>query len=1131
MTAGSYRTTLATPGVQALLWTQLLGAANDNVLRMVTIFHATRTLGPVNGPALVGAIFILPFVLFSGWAGHLADTVSKRTVLVWMKVLEAGAMALAAVALVSGRLEPLFVVLFFMATQSTFFGPAKYGIVPELVPDTEISRVNGLLEMTLFTAIIGGTWIGAELYGAWADAPWRLGLVLIAIAVAGAVASLGIVPVRAARPGQRFTWNPWAEIGRGVRRLWPDGTLWMTAVGLTYFWFLGALLQLALLDFGATALGVGEAAQGRLYTFLAVGIGLGSLLAGRLSGDKVELGLVPLGAMALGVFSLLLVATPPSYLLAAIVLVALGVGGGLFAVPLNALIQQQPAEEEKGRVLATSGFMGTMGILLASAVLWLLGTVLGLSAGRILTMAGVFTLVSSVYVLWRVPRFFVRFVLWMLTHTLYRIRIVGRPNIPTRGPALIIANHVSLVDGALIGACIQRFVRFLVWGPYFRTRGLHFILKSLHAIPVTAGNRREVVAALQRAREELVAGHVVCIFVEGAVTRSGNLLPIRKGFEKVVAGLDVPIIPVYLDRVWGSIFSYKHGRVIWKWPRRVPYPVTVAFGTPLPSSTSAAEARIALMETGGMAMAHRRHEADLLHTGFMRRARRQWNQLAIADSTGQELTYGRTLIGAIALARLIKRLTADERMIGILLPASAGAAITNLAVLSANRIPVNLNFTIGAAAMAASVKEAGIKTILTSRVFLEKASLDETPGMVFLEDLRKQIGTAAKLRAALEARLLPLSLLQSRYGGKGLTPDSMATVIFSSGSTGVPKGVMISHAAVRANVEAMEQIFPMSEKDCFIGVLPFFHSFGFTVTFWFPLLTGAAAAYHPNPMDAKTVGELAGKYKATMLISTPTFCASYLRRVTPEQFAHLRHAIVGAEKLREPLATAFREKYGTILLEGYGCTEMSPVVAVNRPDIELDGQLQVGTRPGTVGHPLPGVTAKVVDRETGEGPLIGREGLLLVKGPNMMIGYLNQPERTAEVMRDGWYVTGDIAAIDEDGFIAITDRLSRFSKIGGEMVPHLKIEEALNEILGDSCSAVTAVPDEAKGERLVAFYARQDVTPESLWERLCQTDLPKLWIPKRDSLVPIEAIPTLGTGKTDLRQLRALAAEHVNVNA
>jgi acyl-[acyl-carrier-protein]-phospholipid O-acyltransferase/long-chain-fatty-acid--[acyl-carrier-protein] ligase len=261
-----------------------------------------------------------------------------------------------------------------------------------------------------------------------------------------------------------------------------------------------------------------------------------------------------------------------------------------------------------------------------------------------------------------------------------------------------------------------------------------------------------------------------------------------------------------------------------------------------------------------------------------------------------------------------------------------------------------------------------------------------------------------------------------------------------------------------------------------------------------------------------------------MLISTPTFCQSYLRRITPEQFAHLKYAIVGAEKLREPIATAFQQKYGVSLLEGYGCTEMSPVVAVNRPDVSDGIEHQIGNKFGSVGHPIPGVAAKVVDRETGEGPLIGREGMLLVKGPNVMQGYLDQPERTAEVIRDGWYVTGDLAVIDDDGFIFITDRVSRFSKIGGEMVPHLKVEEAINMALGDVCAAVAAVPCETRGERLVAFYAKPDVTPDVLWHTLNESSLPKLWLPRRDALIPIDAIPTLGTGKVDLRRLREMAA-------
>jgi acyl-[acyl-carrier-protein]-phospholipid O-acyltransferase/long-chain-fatty-acid--[acyl-carrier-protein] ligase len=725
--------------------------------------------------------------------------------------------------------------------------------------------------------------------------------------------------------------------------------------------------------------------------------------------------------------------------------------------------------------------------------------------------------------------FLVRSVLWMLTHTLYRITIAGREHIPSRGPALIISNHMSMIDGALVGASIDRPVRFLVYGPHFRLPWLQWFLRYLHAIPVTAGNRKEVLRALERAHAELAAGHVVCIFAEGAVSRTGNLLPFKRGFERIVDGLDVPVIPVYLDRVWGSIFSFKGGKFFWKIPERLPYPVTVQIGKPLPSTVKASEARLAVLELGAEALSRRRPDTHLLHTEYMRSAKRRWRHPALADSTGQELTHGRTLVGAMLFARILRRRTPDQRMVGLLLPSSVGGALANIAVLMAGRIPVNLNFTVGKEALEAAIAQAGIRTIVTSRKFLAKASLPELPGMVFLEKLREEIGQGAKIAALLQARLLPVWWLRRRLGGNAKS-DALATVIFSSGSTGVPKGVMITHANILSNVDSLAQIFRMETSDCFIGVLPFFHSFGLTGTLWFPLLQGASVAYHPNPMDAKTIGELAGKYQAKMLISTPTFCASYMRRCTKEQFGQLKYAIVGAEKLRPALAAAFREQFGVNLLEGYGCTEMSPVVSVNLPDVEHTHERQIGTKPGSVGHPIPGVAARIVDQETGEGPIFDREGLLLVKGPNLMAGYLNQPEKTAEVMRDGWYVTGDVARIDEDGFIFITDRLSRFSKIGGEMVPHVRVEEAINDALGDSCSVVTSVPDAARGERLVVFHTRQDVTADALWEQLSQTDLPRLWLPRRENIHYIEAIPTLGTGKVDLRRLRQLAAERSGVS-
>jgi acyl-[acyl-carrier-protein]-phospholipid O-acyltransferase/long-chain-fatty-acid--[acyl-carrier-protein] ligase len=338
---------------------------------------------------------------------------------------------------------------------------------------------------------------------------------------------------------------------------------------------------------------------------------------------------------------------------------------------------------------------------------------------------------------------------------------------------------------------------------------------------------------------------------------------------------------------------------------------------------------------------------------------------------------------------------------------------------------------------------------------------------------------------------------------------------------------MLSHHNVVSNLESVEQVFALTPHDCLLGILPLFHSFGFTITLWFPLITGLRVVYHPNPLDARTIGELVQTHQATMLISTPTFCQVYMRQCPAEAFTSLRYAIVGAEKLRPTLAEAFQQKFGITLLEGYGCTEMAPVVAVNIPDVDQSGQRQIGHKPGTVGHPVPGVAARVVHPETWQALSCGTEGLLLVKGPNRMLGYLQQPEKTAEVLRDGWYVTGDIAAIDDAGFIRLTDRLSRFSKIGGEMVPHGKVEDAINSILGEHACVVTAVPEAQKGECLIVLHTRPDLHPEAVWGQLRRTDLPKLWIPRREHFYYVEAIPTLGTGKVDLQRVKRLALAQV----
>ena len=532
-----------------------------------------------------------------------------------------------------------------------------------------------------------------------------------------------------------------------------------------------------------------------------------------------------------------------------------------------------------------------------------------------------------------------------------------------------------------------------------------------------------------------------------------------------------------------------------------------------------------ILEVGTDAADHLPRRGELLHSRFLETAKRRWFSFAMADSSGKELTYGKALAGSLALARRIRAQCHDERMVGIMLPASVGGVLANVATLLAGKVPVNLNFTAGSEAMAAAVEQCQIRTVLTSRVFLAKAKVAQPEGAWFLEEVMAEITLVERLGLLIAGLLMPARVIEWLFVDGERNPDNLATVIFSSGSTGMPKGVMLSHRNVLANVESLARVYRVTGDDRLMGILPLFHSFGFTGTIWLPLVEGFGVVYHPNPLDAATIGALVQKYRATMLISTPSFCLGYTRKCSAEQFASLRYAVVGAEKLREPIARMFKEKYGLDLLEAYGCTEMSPGVAVNAPDDPATGQK--GWKPGTVGRPLPGVAARVVDRETGRPVAAGTEGLLLVKGDNLMLGYLNAPEKTRDVLRDGWYVTGDIASIDEDGFIRLTDRLSRFSKIAGEMVPHVKIEETLAEILGDSPCVVTAIPDESKGERLVAFHTSRSVLPETLWLRLCESNLPKLWIPKRENLYYLGAIPLLGTGKVDLRKVRALALEMV----
>jgi acyl-[acyl-carrier-protein]-phospholipid O-acyltransferase/long-chain-fatty-acid--[acyl-carrier-protein] ligase len=441
------------------------------------------------------------------------------------------------------------------------------------------------------------------------------------------------------------------------------------------------------------------------------------------------------------------------------------------------------------------------------------------------------------------------------------------------------------------------------------------------------------------------------------------------------------------------------------------------------------------------------------------------------------------------------------------------------------KVPVNLNYTASNETLESCARQCNLKTVITARAFLERVHVQPPAETVFIEDIAQKPRFSEPFAAAV-AVLLPARLIEKFAGSRHKTQlDDIATIIFSSGSTGEPKGVVLTHYNVASNVEQLSQVFLLHPDDRIMGILPFFHSFGFTGTLCLPAATGIGVVFHPNPLDSRVIGALVNKYAVTMLLATPTFLNAYARRVEPEQFGSLRFVMAGAEKLPERVAQAFEDRFGIRPMEGYGCTECSPAVTVNTMDFRAASFRQVGAKRGSIGHPLPGMTVKIVDPDSQERLGVNQPGLLLVRGPNIMQGYLNQPEKTAAVLRDGWYNTGDIAMVDDDGFLRVTDRLSRFSKIGGEMVPHIKVEDKLHELVGatDQTFVVTAVPDEKKGERLIVLHTLPEEKLKPTLELLAKSELPALWRPRPDQFIHVEKLPYLGTGKLDLRKARELA--------
>jgi acyl-[acyl-carrier-protein]-phospholipid O-acyltransferase/long-chain-fatty-acid--[acyl-carrier-protein] ligase len=1118
-------------GFWSLIVTQFQGAFSDNALKNLVIFMILGMgLPPEKRDALVpivGALFALPFILFSMAGGYLADRYSKRTITIAVKYFEIVVMLFALAALAVNSLAMQLGSVFLMGVHSAIFGPSKYGLLPELLPEKRLSWGNGILELGTFLAIITGTMVGGLLSDSFRGRQHWSGLILIGLAFFGLITSRGITRIPAANPAKTFKLNPLADLFRQLQVVRKDRVLWLAMLGNAYFFFFAALLQFNIVVFGKDGLRLDDAHNSYLNAAVAIGIGLGSFSAGILSGGKIEYGLIPLGSIGLTVFSVMLWLPGQTFASFAVYLALLGFFGGFFIVPICALLQHRPDRENKGGVLAAANLTSFMGVFLASGAYYVAASLAHFGPPAIFLFGAALTLAGTIYVLYLLPDSLIRLVLWMLTHSVYRIRVTGRDNIPENGGALFVCNHLSLVDALLLLASTDRFVRFMMFKGIHDKPWIKPFARVLGVIPISSQLRpREMIKSLQEATAAVQAGEVVCIFAEGQITRIGQMLPFRRGFERIMNGLDAPIIPVCLDGVWGSIFSFSQGRFYWKVPRQFPYPVTVSYGRPMPASATASEVRQAVQELQSDSWALRKRRMPTLDRAFIETARRHPFRFAIADASGPPITFNAALVRTVLLSRRLRRAWDGQEMVGLLLPPSVPGALANFAAMLLGKVPVNLNYTLSEDSLVSCVTQCGIRTVLTSRTFLERVKLKIPGEVLFLEDIAAKPDSSEKLAAVLLAWLAPAGLLGRFLGRSGKTSlDDLATVIFSSGSTGEPKGVMLTHYNVGSNVQQLGQVFGLGDKDRVMGILPFFHSFGFTGSLMLPATLGIGVIYHPNPLDGKTIGPLVCQHAATFLLATPTFLQMYLRACEPEEFGSLRLVLAGAEKLPERLATAFDEKFGLRPVEGYGCTECAPAVTVNTHDFRAAGFRQVGAKRGKIGHPLPGVSVRIVDPETRQPMPAGQAGLLLVRGPNVMKGYLGKPEKTAEVLGDGWYTTGDIAAVDEDGFVQITDRLSRFSKIGGEMVPHIKVEEKLHELGGltEQAFAVTGVPDEKKGERLVVLYTAAEDKLKLCLEGLSHADLPNLWIPRPNQFFRVSALPVLGTGKLDLRQVREQA--------
>ena len=1092
--------------------------------------------------AWIAALLILPYVLFGPLTGWLGDRFSKRSVLnfaLWMQVV---VVALLLGALWLQSLPAALGCFFLLAVQTALMSPAKRGILLDYVGPAKLSRYVGYMEMLNITAILVGSFAGGWLFSfflADGDDVWRAALLTTFILQGLSLAALAGFQLAAATPAhstEPFHWSLATRHFRDVGELWRERPLFRATIGICFFYGVGGYLYLLLAQVGYEVHAGGQQATATTAALLlAMGVGtmLGNLGAGVFSRRGLELGLIPIGGLLLGAAFVALGLLQPGGAATYVWLAFAGFASGLFLVPLYAFIQQTAGARRRGRVLAGVGLLDSLAGLAASVLFGAIAgdRLLGWSVSTQFFAAAAFTFVMVGYALWHTPHHTVCTVMRLIGPIFYRVKARGHEHLP-EGGGLVVCNHLSYVDAVVLQIASPRPLRFVAFAGFVKSPFMRFVFRAAGVIPV---NANKPMKGIRMAVDAIAKGELVCIFPEGAISRTGQLMMLRRGFELIARQAHAPVIPAVIDGLWGSVYSFAGNKYLWKSPRLMPTHVCVLFGAPIPAAQAdSATVRQALLDLGEEAFqerpALRRHVAREAVRALAKRPR----HVEIVDRTAErrEVKAAQLLAVAAALSRRIRATVPDQR-VGIVLPPGAGAAIANLAVACAGKTPVNLNFTAGRAAVEASLRLGEIRTVISADAM--RAKIPNFPFPEDTRDLKQEIeamgGKKAIVPWLLAAFVLPNQWIPALLGLPKYGDNDEAALLFTSGSSGEPKGVVLTHRNILANCAQISSLSILPATTRLVACLPIFHSFGFTVTLWYPILRGCSTVTSPSPLDTKKIVDGIHQEKATVLVGAPTFVRPFLKKATKEELASLKLVVTGAEKLPMDLYEAFLEQFGIEVLQGYGLTETTPVANVNQhnpPITTATAEEQLGKRTGSVGRLLPGMTVRIVDPDTGQPLPASSTGIVWLKGANVFPGYLKDAEKTAAAIKDGrWFVTGDLGRMDEDGFLFIEGRLSRFSKIGGEMVPHGTIEQRIAELFGwdqaeGPTAVITGIPDAAKGEALV-LLTTNEVTAEQVRTKLLEAGLPNLWVPR--IIRKVDKIPMLGTGKTDLKGCRALAME------